>query len=124
MFWWLSSEVFSNKTNFVDSSFPTFSFSFSRSNHLKHLSLSHWFNLFHWHVPLSCFFFTFLFDHVCQHFRVFLLLPVHKISWNCAFFNVLHTAFSILFLMFFDGFLHLYLLFEPFFVEKFSLDTF
>lgn len=124
VFWGLSCEVLSHKADFVDSSLPAFSFSLSRSDDLKHLGLSHRFNFFDRHRPFASFFLSLLFDHVSQHFRVPLLVPIHQIGRHCSILNVLNATFRIFLLMLFYRLFHLYLLFEPFLVEKFSFNTF
>jgi len=123
MFWRLSGKILSHKANFVDSSFPTFSLSFSRSDNLKHFSLSHWLYFFNRYIPFSCFLFAFLFHHVSQDFWVSLLLSVHKIGWDCALFDILNSAFCILLFVLFDSLFHLYFLFESFLIEYFSFDA-
>ena len=120
----LSGKVFSHKTNFIDSTLPTFFLSFSWSNHIEHFSFSHRLDFFDRYWPLSSLFFSLLFDHVSEYFGVPLLLSVHEISRHCSFLDVLYSAFGVLLFMFFDGLFHLNFLFEPFFVEQFSFDTF
>lgn len=124
MFWRFPCEILANKADFVNPSFPAFSFSLSRSDHIKHFCLCHRFYLFDRHIPLTSFFFTFLFDHIRQYFGVSLLLSIHEISGHCSFLNVLYSAFGILFFVLFDRLFHLYLLFKPLSVEQFGFDTF
>lgn len=124
MFGRLSRKILSYKTNFIDSSLPAFSLSFTRSNHLKHFSFCHWFNLLDRYIPFSCFFFTFLLDHIGQNLWVSLLLPIHQICGYCAFLYVLDSTLGILLFVFFDSFFHLYFLFKPLFIENFCLYSF
>ena len=124
MFWRLSCKILSHKTNFIDSSLPAFSLSFSRSDYLKHFSFCHRFNLLDRYIPFSCFFFTFLLDHIGQNFWVSLLLPIHQICWYCTFLYVLDSTLGILLFVFFDSLFHLYFFFKPLFIENFSLYSF
>ena len=124
MFWRLSSKILPYKTNFVNSSLPALSLSLSGSNNFKHFRLSHWFDFLYRYIPLSCFFFTFLFDHIGEYLRISLLLSIHKISRYCSLFNFLYSAFCVLLLVLFDSFFHLYFLFKSLFVKNFSFDAF
>lgn len=121
--WRLSCEILTHEANFVNSSLPAFFLSLTRTDNLKHLSLSHGFNFLNRHCPLSCFLLSFLFNHVGENFRISLLLSIHQISWHCSFLNILSFAFRVLLLMFFDRFLHLYLFFEPLLIEQFGFDS-
>jgi hypothetical protein len=47
--WRFTSEVFSDEADLVDSTFPTFSLSFSRADNFEHLGLTHGLNLLYWH---------------------------------------------------------------------------
>lgn len=123
MFWWFTSEVLADKTYLVNSSFPTFALSFSWANNFEHFCFTHWFYFFDWYIPFTCFFFTLLFDHICEDLWIFLLLSVHKISWNSSIFNWFSFSFSILLFVLFNSFLHLNFLFESFFVKDLSLNT-
>ena len=123
MFWWFSCKVLTDESYFVYSSFPTFSLSFSWSYNFKHFCLSHWFYLFDRDWPFTCFFLSFLFNHVSQNFRISLLLSVHQIGGNCTFFNVLYSTLCIFLLMFFYCFLHLYFLFESLFIKDFRFKS-
>jgi hypothetical protein len=46
VFWRFTGEVLSHKADLVDSAFPAFAFSLSRSDDFKHLGLSHRLDLF------------------------------------------------------------------------------
>lgn len=122
-FWWFTGEVLAYESNFVDSSFPTFSLSFTGPDDLEHFGLGHWLNFLNRDSPLAGLFFTFLFDHVGEYFGVFLLLPVHEISWDGSFLNVFDSAFGVFLFVLLDGFLHLNFLFESFFVEYFGFEA-
>jgi len=117
VFWRLSSKILPDKTNLVYSSFPTFSLSFTRSDDLKHFCFSHWLNFFNWNWPLTSLLLSFLFHHIRQYFRISLLLPVHQISRYSTFLNILDSALSILFLVFFDCLFDLYFLLKSLFIE-------
>lgn len=123
MLWGFTGKVLTHKTHFINSSFPTFTLSFSRTDHFKHFCLCHWFDFIDGNIPFTCFFFTLLFDHVCQDLWVSLLLSIHQICWNCTIFYWLCFAFRIFLLMLLDSFFHLYFLFEALFIKDFSLDT-
>jgi hypothetical protein len=64
-----------------------------------------------------------LFDHIGKDFGIFLLLSVHEISRDSTFLNVLDSAFGVFLFVLFDGFFHLNLLFESFFVEDFGFES-
>lgn len=123
MFWGFSCKILSNKTYFIDSSFPTFSLSFTRSNNFKHFSFSHRLDFLDGNIPFTSFFFSLLFDHICENFRIFLLLSIHQICWYSTILNGLLLCFSIFLLMGLYCFLHLYFLCEPLLIKKFSLNT-
>jgi len=123
VFWGFSSEVLSNESNFIYSSFPTFSLSFTRTNNLKHFSFGHWLYFFKRYAPFSGFLLSFLFYHICQYFRIFLLLSVHKISRHCAFLHILNSTFCIFLLMLFDSFFHLNFFFESRFIKEFCFKS-
>jgi hypothetical protein len=123
VFWRFSSKILSNKTYFVDSSFPTFALSFSRSNNFEHLCLCHWLDFLYRDWPLSRFLLSLLLDHIRQYFWVSLLLSIHEICWDCSILNILNSAFCVLFLMLFNRLLHLNLFFKSFLIEKFGFDT-
>ena len=118
MFWRLSREILSNKTNFVYSSFPAFSLPFSWPYNLEHLSFCHRFDLFNRNRPFPCFFFPFLLDHVGQNLGIFLLLSIHQICGDGSILNVLDFAFCIFLLVSFNGFFHLNFFFKPFSIEN------
>ncbi len=120
IFWWFTSKVLTHKCNFINSSFPTFSLSFTWSDNFKHFSLSHRFYFLYGYGPFTCFLFSFLLNHVGENFRIFLLLSVHKISRYSTFLYIFDSAFRIFLLMLFDSFFHLNFLFESFFVKYFS----
>ena len=123
VFWWFACEVFSYEGDFVDSSLPAFSLSFTRSNNLKHFSLSHGLNLLNGHSPLSGFFFSLLLDHVGEDFGVLLLLSVHEIGRYGSFLYIFNSALGVLFLMLLDGFFHLDFLLESLLVEDFGFES-
>jgi hypothetical protein len=123
MFWWFSCKILTNKTYFIYSSFPTFSFSFSWTNYLKHLCLGHRFYFINWYTPFTSFLFSFLFYHICQYFWIFLLFSIHQICRNCTLFNWFHFPFSIFLLIFLNRFFHLYFLFKAILIEYFSFDS-
>lgn len=123
MFWWLSSKVLSYKTDFINSSFPTFPFSFSRTNHFKHLSFCHRFYFINRYIPFSSLLFTLLLHHIGEYFWVSLLLSIHQICGDSTFFYRLCFAFCILFFMLFNSFFHLNFLFKAFFVKDLSFNA-
>jgi hypothetical protein len=123
VFWRFTSKVFPHKAYFINSAFPTFALAFARSNNLEHLSLSHRLDLFNGDCPLSSFLFAFLLHHICEDFRVSLLLSIHQISWDCSILDVLRATLSIFFLMLLDGLLHLDLLFEAHLIEELRFDS-
>jgi hypothetical protein len=117
IFWWLSSKVLSYESDFVDSSLPTFSLSFTRSNDFEHFCFCHRLHLLNRYCPFAGFLLSFLLYHVCQNFGIFLLLSIHEISRHSAFLDILRFAFGIFLLVLFDSFFHLNLLFESFLVK-------
>lgn len=123
VFWWFTGEVLSHEADLVDSALPAFPLSLSRTDDLEHLGLGHWFHFLHWNRPLASFFLTFLLDHIGEDFGVALLFSVHEVSRDCSFLDVFHSALGVFFFVFFDGFLHLYLLLEAFLIEEFGLDA-
>ena len=123
MFWGFTGEIFAYKANFVDSSLPAFAFSFTRSNNFEHFCLGHWLDFFDRDIPFASLFFTFLFDHVGQDFRVLLLLSVHQIGGDSAILDGFCFTLGILFLVSLDGLLHLYFLLESLFVKDLGLDA-
>lgn len=123
MFWWFSCEILANKTNLINSSFPAFSFSLSWTDNFKHFSFSHRLDFFNRNIPFSSFFFSFLLDHIGQHFWVFLLLSIHQICWNCTILYWLSFRFGIFLFMSLNSFFHLNFLFKSFFIEYFGLDA-
>ncbi len=122
-FWRFTGKVLAHKCNFVDSSLPAFSLSFSRPDHFKHFGLGHGLYFLNWYGPFTGFFLTLLLNHIGEYFRVFLLLPVHQICGYGAFFNILNSAFGIFLFVFLDGFFHLNLLLKSFLVEYFGLES-
>lgn len=122
-FWGFTGKVFAHKCDFVDSSLPTFSLSFTRPDNLEHFCLSHGFNFFNGYGPLTGLFFTFLFDHIGENFGVFLLFSIHEIGRYGSFLYVFDSTFGIFLFMFLDGFFHLNFLFESFLVEYFGFES-
>ena len=122
-FWWFTGEVLAHECDFVDSSLPAFSLSLTWPDNFEHFGFCHGLYFLNWYGPFTCLFFTFLLDHVCKNFGVFLLFSVHEICRYGSFFNVLNSAFGIFLFVFLDGFFHLNLLFESFLVEYFGLES-
>lgn len=67
-FGWSPGEVPWNEGDLVDDSFPLFFLSLSGFEYGEHFSLVHGFDFLYWCLPSSCFFFSFLFDHVREDF--------------------------------------------------------
>ena len=123
VFWWFTSKVFSYESDFVDSSLPAFSLSLTRSNNLKHFSLSHRLNFLNRHGPLTGLLFSLLLDHVGKDFWVLLLLSVHEIGRYSTLLYIFNSALGVLFFMLLDGFFHLDFLLESFLVEDFGFES-
>lgn len=116
-----SSEILSHKGYFVDFSFPGFFFTFSCFDNLEHLCFCQRFDFLYWNLPLSCFFLSFLLNHVLKNFGIACVFSVHQISWDCAFFDFIILHCDVLFFVSFYKFFHPYFLLKSLFVVKFSL---
>jgi hypothetical protein len=123
VFWRLSCEVLSYESDFIDSSLPAFSFSFSGPDDLEHFSFGHWLNFFNRDRPLSGFFFSLLLDHIGENFGVLLLFSIHEIGRYGSFLNILDSGLGVLFFMLLDGFFHLDFLFKSFLVKYLGLES-
>ena len=123
VFWRLSREVFADEADLVDSAFPALAFALARADDLEHLGLGHRLHLLNRHGPLARLLLALLLDHVGEHLRVPLLLPVHEVSGHCALLDVLDSALGVLLLVLLDGLLHLYLLLEALLIEELGLEA-
>lgn len=123
VFWRFTSEVVTYETYFIYSTFPTFAFTFPWTNYFEHLCFCHWLYFLKRNIPFASFFFSLLFNHISQNFRILLLLSIHQICRNCPILYRLCFSFCIFLFVFFDCFFHLNFLFESFFIEYFCLDS-
>ncbi len=123
VFWWFSGEVFAHESYFINSSFPALSLSLSRSNDFEHLGLCHWIDFLDRDWPFSCFFFSFLLDHIGQHLWVSLLLSIHQIGRHGSLLNVFNSALCIFLFVLFDRLFHLYFLLESLLIEDLGLES-
>ena len=118
-----TSKVFTNKCDFIDSSFPTFLLSLSRSNNIKHFSLSHWFNLLNGYWPSSSLFFSFLFYCIWEDLRGCGLFSIHQEGRQSSSFDLISINLYIFFFMLLNKFFHSSLLLESLFIEHLSLQS-